>query len=121
MLLAAHDKGINLKVNDVIELQGYSKNKINDKHLIILSRAPIRKIECKVQIGLQKTLEWADDQDFEELAQGVCFDVPMPKQPVASVLSMDTPSILNKKDTEIIENPEDEELKMNPFGECTEI
>ena len=121
MLLAAHDKGINLKVNDVIELQGYQKNKINDKHLIILSRAPIRKAECKVQIGLQKTLEWADDQDFEELVQGVSLDIPMPKQPVVSVLSMDTPAILNKKDTEIIENPEDEELKMNPFGDCTEI
>jgi len=45
----------------------------------------------------------------------------MPKQPVVSVLSMDTPAVLNKKDAEIIENPEDEELKMNPFGECTEI
>ena len=45
----------------------------------------------------------------------------MPKQPVVSVLSMETPSILNRKDTEIIENPEEEEIKMNPFGECTEI
>ena len=34
---------------------------------------------------------------------------------------METPLFLNKKDAEIIENPEDEELKMNPFGECTEI
>jgi ssDNA-binding replication factor A large subunit len=53
--------------------------------------------------------------------EGVSLDVPMPKPPPVSVLSMDTPSILNKKDAEIIENPEDEELKMNPFAECVEI
>jgi len=47
MLLAAHDKGAQLKEKDVIELQGYTKNKINDKHLIILARPPIRKAECK--------------------------------------------------------------------------
>ncbi len=37
----------------------------------------------------------------------------MPKQPVVSVLSMETPSILNRKDTEIIENPEEEEKKID--------
>jgi hypothetical protein len=76
MLLSTHDKGLNLKPLDVIQLQGYSKSKVNNKHLIVLTRAPIRKAECKETIGNTDTKEWSEGQDLAQLMSNVSLDVP---------------------------------------------
>ena len=120
MLLSHHDKNLNLKPFDVIELQGYIKNQINGKYLIVLSRPPIVKTSCTESIW-KNTKEWSEGCDIAAMMEGISLDVPCypSQQPKnlqkVQVLSMDTVKIGNRKDLQM-ENPE-EDIMESPFIE----
>ena len=75
--------------------------------MIVLQKAPHKKAECKVNIGLAQTKEWTEEQNIEEFLENVTLSVPQP-QPEAKKVR---PSLIDQ----ICENPE--ESQINPFNE----
>lgn len=80
MLLTTHDRNLNLKPFDVIELQGFNKNQVNGKNLIVLSKPPVWKATCNEFIGKEVTTEWMAGCDLAEMMEGISLDVPGPMQ-----------------------------------------
>ena len=107
--------------NGVIEFEGYMKNKVNNKHVIIFSRAPKLIATPSLRIGdpqeYEKREERGDFAEESKIAEIDTIDISVPQKKV-ELLSMDNndqteSNKLNSKDRMLMDsnNPE-----LNPFS-----
>lgn len=78
-----------MPINAVIEFEGYMKNKVNDKYVLIFSRAPKIVADPKSKIGSPIEYEKREkDGDFDEdkpekVQELAAIDISLPQKKVA--------------------------------------
>ena len=110
--------------NGVIEFEGYMHNKVNEKHVIIFSRAPKLIAAPSLRIGTpeeyetrEKNGEFEAEGENSKVAEFDQIDIRVPQKKV-ELQPMDideAESKLNSKDRALMENPNPEE-QINPFS-----
>ena len=112
-----------MPINAVIEFEGYMKNKVNDKYVLIFSRAPKIVADPKLKIGSPIEYEKREkdgdfDEDKPEKAQELAaIDIAIPQKKVAlqplDNEEADGSTQMNNKDRQLMDcnNPE-----LNPFS-----
>ena len=113
----------------VIQFQGYMKNKVNNKHLIIFAKPPKLVATPHLKIGepleYEKRLEKGDFSSNAAELEKIDIDVPVKQavlQPMDSfdneeaTKSTDYTQKLNNKDLQLMNNNNPEEQSMNPFN-----
>ena len=107
--------------NGVIEFEGYMKNKVNNKHVIIFSRAPKLVATPCQRIGdpldYEKREERGDFQEESKIVEIEKIDISVPQKKVElqpmDANDLDGATKLNQKDIQLLDsnNPE-----INPFS-----
>ena len=114
--------------NGVIQFQGYMKNKVNNKHLIIFQRPPKLIATPGQRIGepleYEKREEKGDFENNMEELDKIDVEIPMKKAQLQPMDSFDCEQTnkqseytqkLNNKDLQMINN-NPEECTANPFN-----